>query len=85
VILYQSSDLADFLIELFKLCQLPYDSLIDDVHEDRIRNVWRTNPGVRSYEDCRDSADDVLREFAAGLDPSFQVIDLRDARPGDGF
>jgi SMI1 / KNR4 family (SUKH-1) len=85
VILYQSSDLADFLTELFKLCRPPHKSLVDDVHEDGIRNVWRSNPGVLLYEECRASSDEVLRDFAAGLDRSFQVIDLRDARPGDGF
>ena len=85
VILYQSSGLSDFLIELFKMSHPPFESLVDDVHEDRIRNVWRSNPGVISYEECGDSPDASLREFAVGLDPSYQMIDLRNARPGDGF
>jgi hypothetical protein len=85
VILYQSADVTVFLAELFKTCQPPYESLVDDVHEDRLRNVWRTNPGVLTYGQCAQAADDVLREFAAGLDASYQVIDLRKAEPGDGF
>ena len=45
IILYQSDSLADFLTELFKMCSPPHESLIDDVHEDRLYHVWRTNPG----------------------------------------
>jgi len=85
VILYQSSTLGEFLTELFKLCEPPHQSLVDDVHEDRIRQVWRTNPGVLTHQECLDSSDPILREFAASLDPSFEIIDLRDAKPGDGF
>lgn len=85
VILYQSDDISEFLSELFKMCQPPHKSLVDDVHEDRVRRVWRTNPGVLAYDECKASTDEVLREFAAILDPTYQIIDLRGARPGDGF
>lgn len=85
VLLYQSPNLREFLIELFKLYQPPYRSLVDDVHEDRIRNVWRNNPGVLDFQACVDSTDDVLCEFAESLDPSYEIIDLRGAQVGDGF
>jgi hypothetical protein len=63
----------------------PHQSLIDDVHEDRLAHVWRTNPGVLSHEQCLLSEDPVLSAFAGELDESFQTIDLRLAKPGDGF
>ena len=85
VILYQSAGLTEFLSELFKTCEPPYKSLVDDVHEDRIREVWRTNPNVLSHQDCEESTDSVLQEFAGSLDPSYEIIDLRAANPGDGF
>lgn len=85
VILYQSRNLSEFLTELFKMCEPPYQSLIDDVHEDRIREVWRTNPDVLSHQACLESSDPILREFAKTLEPSFEIIDLRSAKPGDGF
>lgn len=85
VMLYQSDNLSEFLTELFKLCEPPFKSLIDDVHEDRIRKVWRTNPGVLTYHECAESPDSVLREFSTSLDESFEIIDLRSAKPGDGF
>ena len=85
VILYQSDSLEEFLIELFRMFEPPHESLIDDVHEDRPARVWRTNPGVLSYEQCLRSEDPILSAFARELDDSFQVIDLRSAKPGDGF
>jgi cell wall assembly regulator SMI1 len=85
VILYQSDSLEEFLVELFRMLEPPHDSLIDDVHEDRLARVWRTNPGVLSYEQCLQSEDPVLSTFAGELDDTFRIVDLRDARPGDGY
>jgi SMI1 / KNR4 family (SUKH-1) len=85
VILYQADSLEQFLSELFRMFKPPHQSLVDDVHEDRLAHVWRTNPGVLSYEQCLQSGDPILSAFARELDESFQVIDLRRAKPGDGF
>jgi cell wall assembly regulator SMI1 len=85
VILYQSPSLAHFLTQLFKLNVPPYESLINDVHEDRLFEVWRKNPGVMSHGECLGSLDHDLRAFAEQLAPSFQVIDLRNAQIGFGF
>jgi hypothetical protein len=85
VILYQADTLAQFLSELFEMFKPPHQSLIDDVHEDRLARVWQTNPGVLSYEQCLQSEDPVLSTFTRELDDSFQIVDLRQANPGDGF
>lgn len=85
VILYQSTSLESFLSDLFKFSQPPHQSVIDDVHEDRLFDVWRKNPGVQSYEDVVKSTDPSLRAFAASLDPIFEFVDLRDAAVGFGF
>jgi hypothetical protein len=85
VVLYQSPSLEHFLTELFKLSEPPYKSLIDDVHEDRLFQVWNENPGVMSQEECLRSHDHELQAFAEQLDPSFQIIDLRNAQVGFGF
>jgi hypothetical protein len=85
VILYQSDSLEEFLTELFRMYAPPHQSLIDEVHEDRLARVWQTNPGVLSYEQCLRSGDPVLSAFSREIDESFQVIDLRGAKPGDGF
>ncbi len=85
VILYQSDTLAEFLNELFRTCRPPHKSLIDYVHEDRVFEVWRKNPGVLTFGECVQSSDKTLQEFAAELDSSWQVIDLRQATPGFGF
>ena len=85
VILYQAHSLEQFLSELFRMFESPHQSLIDHVHEDRLAHVWRTNPGVLSYEQCLGSEDPILSVFARELGDSFQIIDLRLAKPGDGF
>jgi hypothetical protein len=85
VILYQSPDLEHFLVELFKLSEPPHKSLVDDVHEDHLFQVWRDNPGVRSREECLASDDADLRGFAKQLDPSFEILDLREPQLGFGF
>jgi hypothetical protein len=85
VILYQADSLEQFLRELFRMFEPPHESLVDDVHEDRLANVWRTNPGVLSYEQCLRSGDPILSDFARELDDGFEIIDLRWAKPGDGF
>lgn len=85
IILYQSPDLAHFLGELLRCNTPPYDSLVDDVHEDRIFDVWGTHPGVRSHAEVLAGEDAELRAFAATLDPSFEIVDLRAAAIGSGF
>jgi hypothetical protein len=73
------------LRELFLMFEPPHKSLIDDVHQDRLAQVWQTNPGVLSREQCLRSEDPILSAFAGELDESFQIIDLRRAKPGEGF
>jgi hypothetical protein len=85
VILYQSDTLERFLTELIRMGESPHQSEVDDVHEDRLAEVWLTNPGVISREDCLHSADPTLAQFAAELDEGFEIVDLRNARVGDGF
>ena len=85
MILYQAHSLEWFLSELFRMFRAPHQSLIDDVHEDRLAQVWSMNPGVLSYEECLQSDDPILSAFARELDDSFRIVDLRRAKPGDGF
>jgi cell wall assembly regulator SMI1 len=85
VILYQSPDLSHVLVELLKMSIPPRKSLVDDVHEDRIFDVWGKNPGVMSYDECIKSKDADLKTFATELGPSFQIIDMRTPEIGFGF
>jgi hypothetical protein len=84
VILYQSDGIAAFLSEVVRMYQPPHQSLIDEVHEDRLFDVWRKNPGTLTVVDAA-SRDEMLRAFAATLDERFTIVDLRGARPGMGF
>lgn len=85
VVLFQSPTLAHFFTEMFKLTAPPFESLVDDVHEDRLFDVWRKNPGVLSHEQCLASGDEALAAFARELGETFLVVDMRDAEIGFGF
>lgn len=85
VILFQSPSLEHFLTEIFKMFTPPFKSLIYDVHEDRIFDVWRKNSNVLSHDECFASSDPQLSAFAKELDSSYQVVDLRNPCVGFGF
>lgn len=85
VILFHSATLCEFLTELFKCVIPPHSSLVNEVHDDRLHDVWRKNPGVLNQTESLQSPDPVIRSFAEDLDESFQIIDLREASPGQGF
>jgi hypothetical protein len=84
VILYQSSSLAEFLSEVVNMFRPAHKSLADDVHEDRIFDVWRRNPGTLTVAEAA-SGDEVLRAFAETLDERFAVVDFRRPEVGMGF
>jgi cell wall assembly regulator SMI1 len=84
VILYQSGTIGDFLHEAFRMLEPPYVSAVDDVHEDRLFNVWRENPGTLDHSTAL-ASDEPMRSFAAELDDRFVFVDLRSPPVGMGF
>ena len=84
VVLYQAPSLGAFLHETFRMSIPPHESLVDDVHEDRLFRVWRENPGAIEWSEAL-AADDDLRGFAQQLDNRFQIVDLRSPEIGMGF
>lgn len=85
VLVYQCESLLHFIEEVLRFGQPPFAREINDVHEQHSDRIWRENPGLRTPAECAQSADPMLREFAAQLDESWLVCDLRDAKTGDGF
>ena len=84
VILYQSPNIGDFLDEAFRMLMPPHASAVDDVHEDRLFNVWRDNPGTLDHSAAL-AGDERLRAFATELDDRFTFVDLRSSPVGMGF
>jgi hypothetical protein len=84
VILYQSPDISDFLHEAFRMLVPPHASAVDDVHEDRLFNVWRDNPGTTERSAAL-ASDERLSAFAGELDDRFTFVDLRSSPVGMGF
>jgi hypothetical protein len=83
-ILFQCRGMHTFIEELIKLGQPSTKSLIEEVQDDSLFNVWQDNPGVLSIDQAlRGDAD--LAEFARSLGSPFALIDLRDPVVGMGF
>lgn len=85
VVLYQSPNLAHFVHELVRMNVPPHESAVVDVHEDRLFDVWRKNPGAITRAAALASTDHELQAFANTLDENFTLIDLRDPEVGMGF
>lgn len=85
VIVFQTDSLAHFINEIIKLGSSPWRSEINEVHENHHDRIWRENPGLLTFDQGMQSADSDLKAFARSLDDSWWLIDLRDAKVGDGF
>jgi hypothetical protein len=85
VFVYQTDSLIHFVQEALRGEIEPWKSEIWDVHDRFSQQIWRTNRGVLSYEECANSSDAELREFAKSLDPTYEFVDLRAPKLGDGF
>jgi len=76
VLVYQSPDLATFLSEIREWYRPPYDRPI----EEWVYCVWEADsPGVTPEHEH------VFTWFGETLGPEWTVLDMRYARPGDGF
>jgi cell wall assembly regulator SMI1 len=84
VILHQSPDIGHFLREVVKQESPPHESLVDDVHDDRLFNVWGENPGTLDHAAAL-AGDEQLRAFASELDERWVFVDLRASEIGMGF
>jgi hypothetical protein len=85
VFVYQTDSLFHFIQEALRGEIEPWKSEIWDVHGKFSDQIWRTNPGVLCYKECANSSDVELREFAKTLDPTYEFVDLRFPKLGDGF
>jgi len=85
VIVFQTDDLSGFMEEFLQSGNTPQPGGLHEVHEKHAFRIWSENPGVLNHEGAIQSSDRELKSFAETLDGSFQFIDLRNAKTGDGF
>lgn len=84
VVLLQSPDVLHFVQELCRHLQPPHRSLLREVSEHRLCNVYRRDPGSVAYSDAMGADDAVMRTFAAEVGPGYRFTDLRNAAIGMG-
>lgn len=85
MIFYQSPTLIHFVDECLRFMQPPHESLIDDVHEFRIKPIKELNLDLKekNHEDVM--KDSILREFSVSLPEDALIYDFRSAQVGDGI
>jgi hypothetical protein len=83
MLMYQSDGIEAFVSECLRFMRPPYASLIDDVHEFRLRRTSTFNDDLKSRDAIRDARSD-LADFVAGFDEDVSFYDFRGAKPGDG-
>ncbi|QIF03549.1 SMI1/KNR4 family protein [Roseimicrobium sp. ORNL1] len=80
----QCSSILEFVDEWLRFMRPPYQSLIDDVHEFRIKPIQELNKDLVSRETALASGDEVLRELAEPLEAGAMIYDFRNRKLGDG-
>lgn len=83
MLIYQSDCIEAFVSECIRFMRPPYASLIDDVHEFRLRPIATFNRDLLTRE-MTIAADPSLAEFAAGVPEDSLFYDFRGAKTGDG-
>jgi hypothetical protein len=85
VLVYQTDSLLHFVREMVRGSSAPWNSQIAEVHQSLATRIWRENPCAMSRSRCRASGDDEQKAFAESLDETWEFIDLRHPKIGDGY
>ncbi len=84
MLFYQSPTLIDFVAEYLKFMTPPYQSLIDDVHEFRLKPLKEINRDCLTSVQAAVASNPMLREFAAAAPKDCVFYDFTTAKVGDG-
>jgi hypothetical protein len=84
VVQFQCATFEQFLTELFKQFQPPYESETTRVRDEGMV-IWKSNPHVMDFDEAVARRDDLVPRFARELGKEWQFIDLRNVPSGSGF
>jgi hypothetical protein len=85
VVVYQTDSLLHFIREVVRGSSPPWKSEIADVHGRFVGRIWHENPCALSHSQCLATGDHELKAFAESLDETWEFIDLRTPKLGDGY
>jgi|HubBroStandDraft_4_1064222.scaffolds.fasta_scaffold107482_1 hypothetical protein len=85
VVMYQTDSLLHFLREVVRGSGSPWKSEIAEVHERLTTRIWRENPCAMSRSQCLATGDYELKAFAESVDDTWEFIDLRTPKVGEGY
>ena len=82
MLFYQADSIGDFVRECIRFMTPPYASLIDDVHEFRLRPIRSLNDDLRPRAAVEGSNE--LEDFLRSLPADALIYDFRTSKVGDG-
>jgi len=85
VVVYQTESLLHFVSEMVRGSRAPWKSDIADVYKEFATRIWRQNPFVQTRSQCLATGDSELSAFAESFDETWEFIDLRNPKMGDGY
>jgi hypothetical protein len=85
VVVYQTDSLLHLVREMVRGSSAPWKSEVVDVREGLTTRIWRENPCVLSRSQCLATGDSELKAFAESLDETWEFVDMRNSKMGDGY
>ena len=85
VVVFQADNLLHFIQEVVRGSRPPWQSDIADMYDNLSTRIWCENPCVMSRSQSLATGDSELKAFAESLDETWELIDLRNAKSGDGY
>lgn len=84
-IVFQATNLTEFLGQIIESFQPPYRKLLSYVKDECVYQLDDGPPSLIDRVEAQVSPDPVISNFAKGLGSTFKIADLRAARIGSGF
>lgn len=85
MIVHQTESLLHFVSEMVRGSNAPWKSDIADVYTKFAGRIYRQNPLVQTRSQSLATGESELRAFAESLDETWEFIDLRNPKMGDGY
>jgi hypothetical protein len=85
VVVYQTDSLLHLVREMVRGSAAPWKSELAEVHKDFATRIRVENPCVLSHSQCVATGDPELKAFAESQDETWEFIDLRKPKIGDGY
>ncbi|MEL7122527.1 MAG: SMI1/KNR4 family protein [Bacteroidota bacterium] len=85
LIVKQAENITEFIHQLHNELLSPSSSLISEISDQSLMEIYKNTTLLKSFEDVMKSGDSDLQSFASQFDEDWFFGDLRKAKIGEGF